>query len=158
MIPAAFDYQEPADTERGWDDEVTRVDECVHGEHPIECSLCTSAGFIAAVSGEGDDMQDPDKSHQTGREEYTSKMEEEECETQAYAAALNAFGVVNERRLGSLLNALQIELRKRAETHEKLAKDARAALGTIAQPIKQRATRKDAGLKREEYKAQKGAA
>ena len=55
MIPAAFDYQDPAD-ERGWDDDDTRVDECVHGEHPIECSMCTSAGFHAAVSGEEEEM------------------------------------------------------------------------------------------------------
>lgn len=61
MIPAAFDYQDPADTERGWDDEDTRVDECVHGEHPIECSLCTSAGLIAAVSGEGEEHVTEDK-------------------------------------------------------------------------------------------------
>lgn len=59
MIPASFDYQDPTDVERGWDDETTSVEECVHGEHPLECSLCTSAGLIAAVSGEGeDDMED----------------------------------------------------------------------------------------------------
>lgn len=57
MIPATFDYQDPADA-RGWDDEDTRVDECVHGSHPIECARCTSAGFIAAVSGEGEDMSE----------------------------------------------------------------------------------------------------
>lgn len=38
-------------------DAKTAVEElCAHGEHPIECSLCTSAGLIAAVSGEEEDM------------------------------------------------------------------------------------------------------
>lgn len=48
---------EGVELEERWDD-VTSVDECVHGEHPIECALCTSAGTIAAVSGEGEDMSE----------------------------------------------------------------------------------------------------
>jgi hypothetical protein len=46
--------EEGVELEERWDD-VTSVEECAHGEHPLECSLCTSAGTIAAVSGEGED-------------------------------------------------------------------------------------------------------
>lgn len=46
---------EGVELEERWDD-VTSVDECVHGAHPVECAMCTSAGFIAAVSGEGGEM------------------------------------------------------------------------------------------------------
>jgi len=133
VILAHADYQDPADTERGWDDETTSVDECAHGEHPIECSLCTSAGFHAAVSGEEEDMSE---------EESTA----EEREQQAYTEIMKLIDLLSPRRCGALRNVLEIKLRQDAEAHEKLARDARAALAALGtRPRKQRS---DAGTTR----------
>lgn len=136
MIPASFDYQDPTDTERGRDDETTSVDECVHGEHPIECSLCTSAGFIAAVSGEEETVEPPvfDGSNPVFNVDAWVNTTEDIAELKRIYYAI-------ERRRDQL-----------QAKHDAQGK----ALASFSKPP--RATRKDAGMKREEYKATKGAA
>lgn len=141
MTPAAFDYQDPADA-RGWDDEDTRVDECVHGEHPIECASCTSAGFHAAVSGEGEDMQDMDKM-MVERDDSEKRMIED-------IGAWIAGASVNALRHAYFAIEREVERRR-----DEVAQEAKQ-LASFSKPP--RATRKDAGMPRAEYKATKGAA
>lgn len=109
--------------ELAWDDsETTSVDECAHGEHPIECSLCTSAGFHAAVSGEEEDMEP----------EITSEKFVESI------AAMSPMSLV------SMRNAIDAELKRRREAlSRELAATEHALNGTAP-----RKTRKDAGTTR----------
>jgi hypothetical protein len=119
---------DPSDveTEPRWDDETTSVEECVHGEHPLECSLCTSAGLIAAVSGEGEDMQEADR----------NKL-------------LVEVKLMETTDLVALRYQIENELKRRVDEHEREAKAARMALDNI----KPRAKRKDAGTTRRKPEA-----
>ena len=126
---------EGVELEERWDD-VTSVDECVHGAHPVECSMCTSAGTIAAVSGEGGTVGDEDKTAE-------DRMIED-------IGAWIAGASVNALRHAYFAIEREVERRR-----DEVAREAKQ-LEAFAKPV--RATRKDAGMKREEYKAQKGAA
>jgi hypothetical protein len=112
--------EEGVEVEERWDD-VTSVEECAHGEHPLECSLCTSAGLHAAVSGEGDDMTEDQQQEVTIAVEMMRTVE-----------------------LVALRYQIESELKKRAENYEREAKAARMALDGI----KPRKTRSDAGTTR----------
>lgn len=133
MIPACFDYQDPADTERGWDNEVTRVDECAHGSHPYECAMCTSSGFIAAVSGEGGHVE---INTNLLDEETVMRWLDDQRPTTLKRISYHIEGVAAKRKA---------EIARESKEWDEFEK-----------PL--RRTRKDAGLKREEYKATKGAA
>lgn len=124
---------EGVELEERWDD-VTSVDECVHGEHPIECSMCTSAGFIAAVSGEGEDMQDPDKSHLTGNEKTVEDRMAEDIG--AWIAGASALA------LRHAYFAIEREVERRKN---EIAQEAKQ-LEAFDKPV--RATRKDKGTTR----------
>jgi hypothetical protein len=97
---------DPSDveTEPRWDDEETSVDECVHGEHPLECSLCTSAGFIAAVSGEGEDM-----SEEQDGEEMIIKWLDEARPSQLRRISYHIDNVIERRKTELAREAKELE-------------------------------------------------
>lgn len=164
-----YDEWKLASAEEGVDlgdwesDATTAVEElCVHGEHPIECSLCTSAGFIAAVSGEEERVLTlgpnpgewsecdycgamyPSGSHclncvaADGGEEETVT---EDKKKQTFEFEIH---LMETNDLVSLRYRIENELKKRVEIHEREAKAAQAALDGI-KPRKQRS---DAGTTR----------
>ncbi len=101
---------------------------------------------LAAMSGEEIDMQDPDKSHQTGRDDDKTIEDRMVADIGAWIAGAS----VNALRHAYFAIEREIERRR-----DEVAREAKQ-LEAFAKPV--RATRKDAGMKREEYKAQKGAA
>lgn len=145
----SYDAWKLASPEEGVDlgdwesDAETAVEElCVHGEHPIECSLCTSAGFIAAVSGEEEDVRPTeDQDHQDAANEAR-----QEPEAELYEQAINILSELGPQRVAALKNACEIELRKWDERNALERRQIDAAMGKRTRSG--RRTRSDAGTTR----------
>lgn len=119
---------EGVELEERWDD-VTSVEECVHGEHPLECSLCTSAGLHAAVSGEGED-------------DMTMTAAEEHADAQVELMIDKFADEATVAQLKRAIYRIEHEVAKRKAENDRERKE----LEQFEKPV--RKTRSDAGTKR----------